>query len=550
MGIPSYFSHIVKSHRNIIKKFNGTNYNIDNLYLDSNSIIYDIIRELDAKKGDDNRVIKEVCIKIKQYIKIISPKQRVIIAFDGVAPVAKLDQQRTRRYKGDFQKAVVDEIEDNHLKNTQSGTVPVPASQPFDTVCITPGTEFMNKLGNALKNEFKHPDKFHTTCIIVSTSDDPGEGEHKIYSYIRDNAEYHNTTSTVIYGLDADLIMLTLNHLHVAKEMFLFRETPHFIKSIDKSLDPNENYVLDIPMLAEALGTQLNNNTKPSEERKMRIIRDYIFICFMLGNDFMPHFPALNIRTTGIDLLLNAYNHVLGTKCKYLTITDSTCVKVVWANLKKLVQHLSENEHDYIKGEYRLRRKRRNPSRNHSYRQQSVEDSVTSLPLKDYYSEEYINPFEFGWQERYYSELFDIDIDIDINDERKKAISINYLEGLEWTLSYYTTGCKDWRWTYKYNYPPLLSDLMRYIPFFDTEFVETTNIATPVKSEVQLAYVLPRQKLNLLPQKIHRALMAEIPECYQTNLPMKYAFCRYLWEAHIDFPEIKIAKLEEIINNI
>ena len=69
MGIPSYFSHIVKSHRNIIKKFNGTNYNIDNLYLDSNSIIYDIIRELDAKKGDDNRVIKEVCIKIKQYIK-------------------------------------------------------------------------------------------------------------------------------------------------------------------------------------------------------------------------------------------------------------------------------------------------------------------------------------------------------------------------------------------------------------------------------------------------------------------------------------------------
>ena len=270
----------------------------------------------------------------------------------------------------------------------------------------------------------------------------------------------------------------------------------------------------------------------------------------MLGNDFMPHFPALNIRTTGIDLLLNAYNHVLGTKCKYLTITDCTSVKVVWANLKKLVQHLSENEHDYIKGEYRLRRKRRNPSRNHSYRQQSVEDSVTSLPLKDYYSEEYINPFEIGWQERYYSELFDIDIDIDINDEIKKAISINYLEGLEWTLSYYTTGCKDWRWTYKYNYPPLLSDLMRYIPFFDTEFVETTNIANPVKSEVQLAYVLPRQKLNLLPQKIHRALMTEIPECYQTNLPMKYAFCRYLWEAHIDFPEIKIAKLEDIINNI
>ena len=384
------------------------------------------------------------------------------------------------------------------------------------------------------------------TEILVSTSAEPGEGEHKIYAYIRDNAEYHQHTSTAIYGLDADLIMLTLNHLHVAPNMYLFRETPHFIKTIDRSLDPNQNYVLDIPMLAEELGTQLNNNKRPTAERQMKIIRDYIFICFMLGNDFMPHFPALNIRTTGIDLLLNAYNHVLGSKGKYLTTgenTETTAeVKVIWSNLKKLIQYLAEDEHEYIKNEYILRRKRRNGK--HSYRaSQTADDIITSLPVVDYYSEEYINPFEFGWQERYYSELFDMDID----DERKKAISINYLEGLEWTLTYYTTGCKNWRWTYKYHYPPLLSDLLRYVPFFDMEFVETVDMANPVKSEVQLAYVLPRHKLNLLPQKIHRALMKEIPECYQDNLPMKYAFCRYLWEAHIDFPEMEIANLERIV---
>ena len=550
MGIPSYFSHIVKSHRKIIKKFEASTHSIDNLYLDSNSIVYDVIRDLDAKKGDDKRIIKEVCIKIQKYIETISPKQCVYIAFDGVAPVAKLDQQRTRRYKGDFQKTLVDALEtqsgnaQHGNQQTQSGNAQQQQVSPFDTVCITPGTAFMEKLGSALENEFKQPERFDTNTIIVSTSSIAGEGEHKIYSYIRDNAEYHQKTSTVIYGLDADLIMLTLNHLHVAKDMYLFRETPHFIKSIDRSLDPNENYVLDIPMLAEELGTQLNNNRQPSEERKMRIIRDYIFICFMLGNDFMPHFPALNIRTIGIDLLLNAYNHVLGTKGKYLTSSESdTKVKVIWGNLKKLVQHLANNEHDYIKDEYRLRRKRRNVTKHRKSFAQTTDDIITSLPLKDYYGEEYINPFEFGWQERYYSELFGIDID----DERKKDISINYLGGLEWTLAYYTTGCKDWRWTYKYHYPPLLSDLLRYIPFFDTEFIGTTNKANPVKSEVQLAYVLPRQKLDLLPQKIHRALMKEIPECYQTNLPMKYAFCRYLWEAHIEFPEIKIAKLERII---
>ena len=292
----------------------------------------------------------------------------------------------------------------------------------------------MSKLGAALEKKFNNKKKMQLNKVIVSTSAEPGEGEHKIYAYIRDHAEYHQQTSTAIYGLDADLIMLTLNHLHVAPNMYLFRETPHFIKTIDSSLNPNENYVLDIPMLAEELGTQLNNNKRPTTERQMKIIRDYIFICFMLGNDFMPHFPALNIRTTGIDLLLNAYNHVLGSKGKYLTtnvVADTETntdhqVKVIWGNLKKLIQHLAENEHEYLKDEYKLRRKRRNGK--HLYRaSQTADDIITSLPLVDYSSEDYINFFEFGWQERYYSELFDVDID----DERKKAISINYLEGLE-----------------------------------------------------------------------------------------------------------------------
>jgi len=201
------------------------------------------------------------------------------------------------------------------------------------------------------------------------------------------------------------------------------------------------------------------------------------------------------------------------------------------------VQHLSENEHDYIKGEYRLRRKRRNPSRNHSYRQQSVEDSVTSLPLKDYYSEEYINPFEVGWQERYYSELFDIDIDIDIGDERKKAISMNYLEGLEWTLSYYTTGCKDWRWTYKYHYPPLLIDMCKYVSDFDMDYFQDMNMES-YNSMVQLAYVLPKESLSLLPEPVYKYLLENYNHLYPEQYDFMLAYCRYFWESHPILPNI------------
>ena len=81
---------------------------------------------------------------------------------------------------------------------------------------------------------------------IVSSSMESGEGEHKIFEYIRKYPELHNSpdTTTLIYGLDADLIMLTLNHLHITnnKNMYLFRDTPEFIKSIDSTLDANRDY--------------------------------------------------------------------------------------------------------------------------------------------------------------------------------------------------------------------------------------------------------------------------------------------------------------------
>ena len=46
MGIPSYFSYIVKNHSEIIKKYSIflQNNTVNNLYLDSNSIIYDSYR--------------------------------------------------------------------------------------------------------------------------------------------------------------------------------------------------------------------------------------------------------------------------------------------------------------------------------------------------------------------------------------------------------------------------------------------------------------------------------------------------------------------------
>ena len=133
------------------------------------------------------------------------------------------------------------------------------------------------------------------------------------------------------------------------------------------------------------------------------------------------------------------------------------------------------------------------------------------------------------------------------DDERLKQISLNYLEGLEWTMKYYTSGCPDWRWHYKYNYPPLLQDLINYIPYFETTLIKPNDYKS-VSPLVQLAYVLPNSSLHLLPQKLYSKLITSNNHWYPMDCEFIWAFCRYFWEAHVELPEIDICELEQIIN--
>lgn len=537
MGVPSYFLHIVRRHRNIIRKYEQKRMVIQNLYLDCNSLIYDAVRilwEFSGKRDFEKRIMNEVCNKLIIHINTIKPTSRVIIAFDGVAPVAKLNQQKTRRYKSWFQNKLISELAEEDVISEWS------------TASITPGTSFMNKLGKTISTRFSNPQEFNLDTLIVSPSSVPGEGEHKIYDYIRKNPEHHRITRTVIYGLDADLIMLTLNHLHIGKEMYLYRETPHFIQSIDKTLDPDTSYLMDIPEFAKILTLELNDGKQPTTECQKRRLFDYILLCFFLGNDFMPHFPALNIRTSGIDRLMNVYKHVLGSKNENLTDGN----KIIWKNLRRLISVLAENEHDYIKEEYEIRNKFRlypahhtsNGNSEDKKEKEKIEKEILLIPMKERNIEKYINPYETGWKKRYYTMLFDLNID----NIRRKQICINYLEGLEWTMNYYTIGCVDWRWSYKYDYPPLLTDLIQYVPYFDTQLI-IPKPAASVPALVQLSYVLPRSSMTLLPTKVHELLIKTYPEWYDTNYKFEWAFCKYFWEAHVKMPEIDINKLEDLL---
>ena len=525
MGVPCMFAYIVRNHPTIIKKLEDSTIQVNNLYLDCNSIIYDAVRSINFATIVDSEIdviVKAVCIKIDEYIHLLKPNKNIFIAFDGVAPVAKLEQQRSRRYKSLYQNTISRSI----FKSV--------GADPWNTTAITPGTLFMNKLNEKVYARYKDAATYGVEKLIVSGSNESGEGEHKLFEYIRTFPEQHQGVNTIIYGLDADLIMLSINHLPISSQIYLFRETPEFIKSINSELEPNASYIMDIPELARVITLNMNNDQELTNNNR---IYDYIFLCFFLGNDFLPHFPAINIRTGGVDKMLNAYKATIGGTQENLT--DGK--QIFWKNVRKLVQFLADNEEEFIKTETKLRDKRERVSIPDSTPEEKY-SKFESIPTKERALEKYINPYHANWQTRYYKSLFQVDID----DVRRKQICVNYLEGLEWTMKYYTSGCADWRWSYNYNYPPLLCDLIHYIPFFDTEFVEKRP-ANPVTPLVQLCYVLPRQSLKLLPEKLYNSLLKEHGEWYDMDCEYVWAYCRYFWEAHVNLPHIDMEELERFV---
>jgi len=509
MGIPSYFSYILQKHSYIIKEQKEF-IKMDNLFLDSNSIIYDVIQHITNfhQPNIHNIIIQKVIEKINYYILKIQPQGITMISFDGVAPIAKLNQQRERRFKTAYTKQLSQELQ---------------LSEPtWDTTHITPGTSFMNELNKQLHLVYDKKEN-----ILLTTSDERGEGEHKIFEYIRENPLIWDKTN-MIYGLDADLIMLALNHCDINPSIYLLREAPHFINQFVQHLIPHELYILDIQEFANKIVLELEEPLT----KKNNIIKDYIFLCFILGNDFLPHFPSLNIRTTGIQTLLSHYKECILAKDLFLTKKN----KIKWLNVKKMFKALALKEEDLIIEELNRRdmmewkMKNRFQGKDNSTKFKKVEN----IPLLERTIEKEINPTNKEWKNRYYQHLFPMKV------SSKESICLNYLEGLDWTFHYYQNGCKNWKWKYHYSYPPLIQDLILHIPSKYTTFVPDNqdNISTIV----QLCYVIPKTSLNLLPREVYKKIDKNM---YTQDCSFKWAFCKYFWECHVNLPEIDI---EELIN--
>ncbi|KAJ1675709.1 exonuclease II Exo2, partial [Spiromyces aspiralis] len=295
MGIPKYFRWLSERYP-LSSQLLTTVPEFDNLYLDMNGIIHNCSHP-EGKSLTEPEIFTNIFRYIDFIFAKIQPRKLFFMGIDGVAPRAKMNEQRARRFRAAAERA---------------------GDEEFDSNCITPGTEFMARLTEALRyfvtKKITEDKGWRGPMIVLSGHEVPGEGEHKIIDYIRKHRQPNERHC--IYGLDADLVMLGLlshePHVSLLREE-VFR--PHSVK-IDSS-NPNDQrfYLLHLSILRGCIEKEFES-LKPFDLE--RIIDDYIMIDMLVGNDFLPTLPDLQIADGGMLLLMSAYKQIDPPRNGYL----------------------------------------------------------------------------------------------------------------------------------------------------------------------------------------------------------------------------------------
>ncbi|KAG5637629.1 hypothetical protein H0H81_003910 [Sphagnurus paluster] len=348
---------------------NGTEF--DNLYLDMNGIVCGDLSQKnlfltkltqvhpcthpEGKPAPETE--EEMMVEVFKYtervVNMIRPRKLLFMAIDGVAPRAKMNQQRSRRFRSAQEAKEKEDARKESVAIWQAMGKEVSEEEkkvPWDSNAITPGTPFMTLLAASLRywvvKKINTDPGWKTMQVIISDAGVPGEGEHKIMDFIRrqrTNPGHDPNTRHVIYGLDADLIMLALAthepYFRVLREDVFANDTSpsacrmcgqegHYAaqctgtKAEIQKKPPAEKkpfIFLDVAILREYLEVELNVQQATFPFSLEQAIDDWVLLIFFVGNDFLPHLPSLEIREGAIDTLLKIWKQELPRMGGYLT---------------------------------------------------------------------------------------------------------------------------------------------------------------------------------------------------------------------------------------
>lgn len=553
MGIPYYFASIVHTNPSILTQRTVCN----RLYLDFNSVIHGCsanvinklietaaIQKTSHVKAHTPQVYQSIFKDIIRHVDTIcaacAPSDLLYIAVDGVAPLAKINQQRKRRFLTSFRNDRLLNIRKNHNMVTSD----------WDSNCITAGTQFMADLCAYLKDHYnsqKVPYK-----VIVSGSDEQGEGEHKMISYMISANESTTTDQdiNVIYGLDADLIMLSL--CADKSNIFLMRETQIMCNTQGRHSHHEYAYkYLDIDKLKLSIVKMLYGG---HHKDYIDYMKDYVFICFLLGNDFLPHNSFLSIKHGGVNILCDAYRKIHKEIGEHIILSGERNRKIInMAFLSMLFDEIAKEEHLRMKtyvNEYMNKEYIEKKSNNNVFEKKCRE--LEAWPLFNKCTDVYNTLIsESLWKMHYYQHLHGINGFKDYQEVDN--VCACYVKGLMWNVDYYFNRIYNHKWFFVHDFAPLFSDLSLYMHKNDHKQIvasfKSMNDITISPLE-QLLLVLPITSNSLIPSPYNQ-LMTRIEHGCLHMYPVAFKINGFLksqlWECTPVLPCPNVLRVKKAI---
>jgi 5'-3' exonuclease len=514
MGIPSYYKTLCDRVPGLLAKVRKGQ-QPTHLWIDFNCMVYHCLRRpgATAYPGEAGRVawedklIRDVCAYVRKVVSLVGPTQQVFLGVDGVVPMAKLRQQRLRRFKSPWTAA-----EEVRIGKREAG------AERWDTNAITPGTAFMERLGAALKQlSGSGPLKW-----IVSDASEPGEGEHKAMTQIRACAAKE---SHVIYGLDADLIVLSL--LQPVKELWLFREAVECGEV--KYTDSEEEYrYFSIHKLREVL---CNGD--------LDLLRDYCMAMSFLGNDFLPHSFTFKLKDGGHNTLMDMLKEVRreGSLTTEKGWTD--------AGIQRCLQWLAKHEEGWMERHCLGKLGKRYQHTRGSSPVEHAVDEWNKMPLRaadelslvvKYTKETCI--LKDNWREVYWDRY----MGGGTTGDRARACE-EYLRGLDWIFKYYMGQPVDREWCFHWYTTPLWADLAAAAVAGEPYPKASAPSDWQLAPQQQLALVLPLESYNLIRDSKLRRLPRLAPQLWPSQFGLFTGGRGQTWECEALLPLFTMSRL-------
>lgn len=434
----------------------------------------DKIKKMDPKTLEKKH-IKAIIKKLDEILVFYKPSDTLILAPDGMANCAKMQQQKERRYDYD--------PEDNEV---------------FAGASISPGTEFMIHLDEAIRLWLKD-NPILPKKTIYSSHLQPGEGEHKIFDFIREGQLENLSGNHVVYGADGDLFIISLfsrlRNIYLATEDF------------------REYFVIE--NFKRYLRTHMSYNNYKGDG----LIRDFCFLTFMIGNDFIHRLPNLYDTPTSLNILTDVYKK---TKKNLVNFEH----QIIWPNFLSYLKNLREfklagyklYEFNYASTftQYHNKRWVRYPEIEQATTIKDLRGNIVTDELYDSSKHTFefnLKKFSVLWYNKQFKPRNKKVAKYYKDDKYYSGKDVQnmckyYLQTLQWATYYYNLGPRkvsDYLF-YPYFYTPLLESVIGYLDSTlkkkDFSFTKNILLNRPSRLTVihQLMMIMPPQLSHLIPE--------------------------------------------------